>query len=94
MAHEQPRMTHDQDDTWLGIDLGTQSVRVLLVTGDGTVLGSGSAPLGGRRDGVRHEQDPGEWWDAVCTASRAALGSLRGCGSAGSRCAGRPGPCC
>lgn len=78
MAHEQPRMTHDQDDAWLGIDLGTQSVRVLLVTGDGTVLGSGSAPLGGRREGVRHEQDPGEWWDAVCTASRAALGSLRG----------------
>ncbi|MFD0007233.1 FGGY-family carbohydrate kinase [Streptomyces sp. NPDC127178] len=71
-------MTHDQDDAWLGIDLGTQSVRVLLVTGDGTVLGSGSAPLGGRRDGVRHEQDPGEWWDAVCTASRAALGSPRG----------------
>ncbi|MFE5889422.1 FGGY-family carbohydrate kinase [Streptomyces sp. NPDC056462] len=71
-------MTHDQDDAWLGIDLGTQSVRVLLVTGDGTVLGSGSAPLGGRREGVRHEQDPGEWWDAVCTASRAALGALRG----------------
>ncbi|QOV38313.1 carbohydrate kinase [Streptomyces ferrugineus] len=68
----------DERDAWLGIDLGTQSVRVLLVTGDGTVLGSGSAPLGGRRDGVRHEQEPGEWWDGLCTASRAALGSLRG----------------
>lgn len=60
-------------DAWLGIDLGTQSVRVLLATGDGTVLGSGVAPLRGRRTGVRHEQDPGDWWDAVCTASRAAL---------------------
>ncbi|MEV7065986.1 FGGY family carbohydrate kinase [Streptomyces collinus] len=60
---------------WLGIDLGTQSVRVLLVTADGTVLGSGSAPLTGRRDGVRHEQDPLRWWAALCEASRAALGS-------------------
>ncbi|GHG93201.1 FGGY-family carbohydrate kinase [Streptomyces lanatus] len=71
-------MAADEQDAWLGIDLGTQSVRVLLVTGDGTVLGSGSAPLGGRRDGVRHEQDPVEWWDGLCAASRAALGSARG----------------
>ncbi|MFI6008784.1 FGGY-family carbohydrate kinase [Streptomyces sp. NPDC051243] len=67
-----------EQEAWLGIDLGTQSVRVLLVTEDGTVLGSGSAPLGGRRDGVRHEQDPAEWWDGLCAASRSALGSLRG----------------
>lgn len=65
----------DEDAGWLGIDLGTQSVRVLLVTADGQVLGSGSAPLTGRRDGVRHEQDPLRWWAALCTASRAALGS-------------------
>ncbi|MER5218422.1 FGGY family carbohydrate kinase [Streptomyces sp. NPDC002838] len=63
---------------WLGIDLGTQGVRVLVVTGDGTVLGGGSAPLTGRREGVRHEQDPGEWWEAVCTASRSALARLPG----------------
>ena len=37
-------MGHERD-AWLGIDLGTQSVRVLLVTADGTVLGAGSAPL-------------------------------------------------
>ncbi|MCF1598009.1 FGGY-family carbohydrate kinase [Streptomyces muensis] len=86
MAHE-----HVEGDAWLGIDLGTQSVRVLLVTGDGTVLGSGSAPLGGRRDGVRHEQDPAEWWDALCAASGAALrgrskarvGGLAVCGTSG-----------
>ncbi|WP_019065598.1 FGGY-family carbohydrate kinase [Streptomyces hokutonensis] len=78
---------------WLGIDLGTQSVRALLVTGDGRVLGAGTAPLAGRRDGVRHEQDPGEWWEAVCAASRAALagqeaagvrlGGLAVCGTSG-----------
>ncbi|MGW0609761.1 FGGY-family carbohydrate kinase [Streptomyces sp. NPDC002788] len=68
----------DEGAGWLGVDLGTQSVRVLLVSADGTVLGSGSAPLTGRRDGVRHEQDPVRWWAALCTASRAALGSAPG----------------
>ncbi|WP_406445391.1 FGGY-family carbohydrate kinase [Streptomyces sp. NBC_01613] len=68
----------DEREAWLGIDLGTQSVRVLVVTGDGTVLGAGSAPIGGHRERERHEQDPGEWWEGVCAASRAALGALSG----------------
>ena len=72
------RMTDENETAWLGIDLGTQSVRVLAVTADGTVLGRGSAPLGGRREGVRHEQEPGEWWEAVRTASRSALITLTG----------------
>ncbi|MFD4880211.1 FGGY-family carbohydrate kinase [Streptomyces sp. NPDC058420] len=85
-------MFEGEAEAWLGIDLGTQGVRALLVTADGTVLGSGSAPLTGRREGVRHEQDPGEWWEAVCTASRAALsspaervpiGGLAVCGTSG-----------
>jgi len=65
-------------EAWLGIDLGTQSVRVLVVTAGGTVLGRGSAPLTGRREGVRHEQDPEDWWKAVCEASRTALVPLAG----------------
>ncbi|MDO0927708.1 FGGY-family carbohydrate kinase [Streptomyces sp. TG1A-8] len=76
---------------WLGIDLGTQGVRTLLVTAGGRVLGSGSVPLArGRREGVRHEQDPAEWWEAVCAASRGALagnrvpvGGLAVCGTSG-----------
>lgn len=71
-------MTDVNETVWLGIDLGTQSVRALAVTAGGTVLGRGSAPLGGRREGVRHEQDPGEWWEAVRTASRSALLTLTG----------------
>lgn len=74
-------MFEGEPEAWLGIDLGTQSVRALLVTADGTVLGAGTAPLTNQRDGVRHEQDPGEWWEAVCTASRAAMSLLRGRGS-------------
>ncbi len=76
-------MFEGEAEAWLGIDLGTQSVRALLVTADGAVLGSGSAPLTGRREGVRHEQDPGEWWEAVRTASRAALSSPAGRGPIG-----------
>ena len=59
---------------WLGIDLGTQGVRAVLLDDSGTVLGRGSAALEpGRRDGTRHEQDPGQWWIALGAASRQAL---------------------
>jgi sugar (pentulose or hexulose) kinase len=80
----------DEDEAWLGIDLGTQGARALLVTADGTVLGAGSAPLAGRRAGERHEQDPRKWWTAVCAAARAAvrgvrarIGGLAVCGTSG-----------
>ncbi|MBT2489039.1 carbohydrate kinase [Streptomyces sp. ISL-96] len=63
----------DDDTAWLGIDLGTQSVRAVVATTRGHVLGSGSAPLTGRRTGVRHEQDPADWWSAVRAATRGAL---------------------
>ncbi|EHR49611.1 pentulose/hexulose kinase [Saccharomonospora marina XMU15] len=60
---------------WLGIDVGTQSVRALVVGERGAVLGAGSAALTSRRgpDG-RHEQDPESWWDALAVATREALG--------------------
>ncbi|MER6102016.1 FGGY family carbohydrate kinase [Streptomyces sp. NPDC001832] len=57
----------------MGIDLGTQSVRAVVAGDRGEILGSGLAPLAGRRNGVRHEQRPLDWWTAVCAASRQAL---------------------
>ncbi len=55
----------------IGIDVGTQSIRVVLVERDGTVVGSASAPLSSiRSDEVRHEQDPEAWWEAVAGAAR------------------------
>lgn len=61
----------------IGIDLGTQSVRVTLLEEDGTVADSSSAPLTSiRSDEVRHEQDPEAWWEAVGEASRAVTHNL------------------
>ncbi|MFD2349313.1 FGGY-family carbohydrate kinase [Nonomuraea ferruginea] len=37
------------------------------------MLGAAVRPLTSRRDGVRHEQDPEEWWQALAAATREAL---------------------
>jgi len=66
----------EEEPVWLGFDLGTQSVRALAVSADGRVVGSGSRPLAGRREGDRHEQDPGQWWEALAAASRTALSDI------------------
>jgi D-ribulokinase len=58
---------------WIGIDLGTQSVRALAVTGDGRVLGAASRPLASYREGDRHEQDPRDWWRQLAAACSEAL---------------------
>jgi len=62
----------------LGIDLGTSSVKVLLATEEGQVLGGGSAeyPIQRPRPGWA-EQRPGDWWRATVAAVRQALGSVR-----------------
>ena len=70
------RAASEQEDVWIGLDLGTQSVRVLAVTAAGRVAGSGSAALASSRRGPRHEQDPETWWRATATACRAALRGL------------------
>ena len=63
-------------NTWLGIDVGTQGARALVVDATGTVLGRGDTSITGRRDGVRHEQDPDTWRDAVAAACRRALAQV------------------
>ena len=60
-----------------GIDVGTQGVRVALVDEAGRPLGDGAAPIAGSsRRGVRHEQRPEAWWDALVAATRGALDSV------------------
>lgn len=64
----------------LGLDLGTGSVKALLLAEDGTVIGEGSAPYAVRspRPGWA-ESRPEEWWEAVVSATRSAVGG-RGAG--------------
>ncbi|MEV0395005.1 FGGY-family carbohydrate kinase [Polymorphospora rubra] len=71
--HSSPLST---PDLWAGVDVGTQSLRVMVTDGQGLVVGHGSGPLTSRRTGPRHEQDPEQWWRVLGTAFRQALGDL------------------
>jgi glycerol kinase len=58
----------------LAIDQGTSSTKALLVAPDGTVTGSGEAPVTSRSvgaDGV--ELDPEEIWQSVQAAAKTAI---------------------
>lgn len=64
---------------WIGLDLGTQSVRALAVNAAGDVLGSGTRKLTSHRNGPRHEQDPEKWWTTLSAAAAEALHGLEHC---------------
>jgi sugar (pentulose or hexulose) kinase len=67
------------EPAWIGVDLGTQSVRAVLVDATGAVLARASRPLTSTRDGVRHEQDPLEWLAAVdATLAEVATADVQG----------------
>lgn len=59
---------------YLGIDLGTSAVKVLVVDDDGVALArtSRSYPIHAPRPGWA-EQSPSDWWTAVCAATREAV---------------------
>ena len=61
---------------WLGLDVGTQSVRAIAVSSTGEILGSNSQRLTSRKDGPRHEQNPEDWWRAIVAACRIALADI------------------
>jgi D-ribulokinase len=63
-------------DATLGVDLGTQSVRAMVVSLAGQTLATASQKLTSRRQGTRHEQEPEEWWKATAAACRMALAEL------------------
>ena len=59
----------------LGLDLGTSQVKALLCAPDGTALGQGTVgyEVATPRPGWA-EASPEHWWQAACTAVRAAVG--------------------
>ena len=58
----------------LAIDQGTSATKALVVSGDGSILGSGSAPVNPRAGGGGAvEQDPQELLDSILAAGRQAL---------------------
>jgi xylulokinase len=62
-------------DAFLGIDLGTSSVKALVVDTEGTVRGTGSAEYPTLRPHPGWaEQDPAAWWQATTTAVQQAAG--------------------
>jgi xylulokinase len=75
----------------LGIDLGTSSVKLLLVDDAQQVVDEQSAPLDVQRPRpLWSEQDPESWWRAACDAAAAlrarrrdAMARVRGVGLAG-----------
>ena len=74
---------------YLGIDLGTSSVKTVLFDRDQRLIASASEPLGiDRPHPGWSEQDPNEWWDAVektvdAIARDHELAELRGIGLSG-----------
>ncbi len=76
---------------YLGIDLGTSEVKVLLSDGEQRIVASAHAPLAiARPQPLRSEQHPADWWQATQTAIAAIqashpheLAALRGIGLSG-----------
>lgn len=64
---------------WLGIDVGTSSVKAVFVDDQGVVRRMGSAPLTLDSPRPLHaEQDPATWWSATCAAVAEARAGLEG----------------
>lgn len=63
-------------DLFLGIDVGTQGARAVGCTADGSVVARSAAPLDLPAPHGPQEQDPADWWEAVCRCLR-ELGPAR-----------------
>ncbi|HID08138.1 MAG TPA: hypothetical protein EYP10_13450, partial [Armatimonadetes bacterium] len=64
----------DNSDACLAIDLGTSSCKALVMDKALQLRGAGSAGFDTAHPAPRHaEQDPNDWWRAMCTAVHEAI---------------------
>src|SRR5690349_13780114 len=74
---------------YMGIDLGTSSIKVILIGEDGALVDEAAVPLTlSRPRPLWSEQDPQSWWDATLAAvgilkSRRSLDAVAGIGLSG-----------
>ncbi|MGV8026027.1 MAG: FGGY-family carbohydrate kinase [Anaerolineaceae bacterium] len=69
----------EQRQAVLGIDLGTQGVRIIAVTPDGEVLARSAVDLPLQKKELPegwHEQNPEDWWTITCQALRSLIQKL------------------
>jgi sugar (pentulose or hexulose) kinase len=71
------------EPVWVGVDLGTQSVRALAVDDAGAQVGAAQRPLTSVRHGERHEQDPLSWWSGAADALAEVMAAVGGRGVGG-----------
>ena len=72
-------VTNSAQEVVLGIDLGTQGVRILAVTPQGDVSAAAQASLSPVLTGLPEgwfEQSPQEWWQVVCSSLRVLISQL------------------
>jgi xylulokinase len=70
-----PGASPDAEEFVLAIDLGTGGPKVAVVSAAGRIVAHATEPVGLHLlDGGGAEQDPQEWWSAICVAARRALG--------------------
>ena len=72
-------MKSDNKCALVGIDVGTSGVRGVAVSPAGELLAEAEEKI--RQDhraaGGIHEQDPGEWWEALCSVGQDIVKSLK-----------------
>lgn len=72
-------MDSDKKCALVGIDVGTSGVRGVAASPAGELLAEAEEKI--RQDhraaGGIHDQDPGEWWEALCSVGQAIVTSLK-----------------
>ncbi|HKM81304.1 MAG TPA: FGGY family carbohydrate kinase, partial [Candidatus Acidoferrum sp.] len=72
-------MNSESKCSLIGIDVGTSGVRAVAVSPAGELLAEADERI--RQDhraaGGIHEQDPGEWWQALCSVVQMVVKTLK-----------------